>query len=89
MYRIGIDVGGTFTDFTLVDEVRGGVAFHKVPSTPHDPSEAIQNGIVGLMREREIRANEITHIGHGTTVAGTRIGSALQSTWGLGVLRFR
>jgi N-methylhydantoinase A len=69
MYRIGIDVGGTFTDFTLVDERHGRVAFYKVPSTPHDPSEAIQNGIVGLMRERGIRADEVSHIGHGTTVA--------------------
>ncbi|MGE8636276.1 MAG: hydantoinase/oxoprolinase N-terminal domain-containing protein, partial [Achromobacter piechaudii] len=37
MYRIGIDVGGTFTDFTMIDEDAGVVHFHKVPSTPHDP----------------------------------------------------
>jgi N-methylhydantoinase A len=83
MYRIGIDVGGTFTDFTLVDEVRGGVAFHKVPSTPDDPSEAIQNGIVGLMREHEIRSDEINHIGHGTTVATNLIIERKTSACGL------
>jgi N-methylhydantoinase A len=69
MYRIGIDVGGTFTDFTLVDEDRGGVAFFKVPSTPHDPSEAIDHGIQGLMAEHGIAPSQIAHIGHGTTVA--------------------
>jgi N-methylhydantoinase A len=69
MYRIGIDVGGTFTDFTLVNELSGAVAFFKVPSTPHDPSEAIDNGIRGLMAEHAISPDQISHIGHGTTVA--------------------
>lgn len=69
MYRIGIDVGGTFTDFTLVDERDGGVAFHKVPSTPHDPSEAIERGIAGMLQRHGIAPEEISHLGHGTTVA--------------------
>ncbi len=69
MYRIGIDVGGTFTDFTLVDERNGSVAFSKVPSTPHDPSEAIQSGIQGLMQAHQITPEQLGHIGHGTTVA--------------------
>ena len=50
MYRIGIDVGGTFTDFTLLAEADGKVSFHKVVSTPHDPSEAIERGIADLFR---------------------------------------
>ena len=54
MYRIGIDVGGTFTDFTLLAEVDGTVGFHKVASTPHDPSEAIERGIADLLREHRI-----------------------------------
>src|SRR5436853_226400 len=45
MYRIGVDVGGTFTDFTVFGEAESKVWFFKVPSTPHDPSEAIQTGI--------------------------------------------
>ena len=48
MYRIGIDVGGTFTDFTLLRETDGRVSFHKVPSTPRDPSQAIEQGIADL-----------------------------------------
>ncbi|MBT2304524.1 hydantoinase/oxoprolinase family protein [Variovorax paradoxus] len=69
MYRIGIDVGGTFTDFTMIDESVGDVKFHKVPSTPHDPSEAIERGIADLLRKHGIAAGQISHVGHGTTVA--------------------
>jgi len=69
MYRIGIDVGGTFTDFVITDERNGDTFFHKVPSTPSDPSEAIGNGIEGLMAMRGLSAADVSHIGHGTTVA--------------------
>jgi N-methylhydantoinase A len=69
MYRIGIDVGGTFTDFTLVNETDKKVSFHKVPSTPHDPSEAIGQGIADLLEMHRITPSEVGHIGHGTTVA--------------------
>ena len=69
MYRIGIDVGGTFTDFTLLDESSGRVSFHKVASTPHDPSEAIEHGIADLLRMHRIAPRDIAHVGHGTTVA--------------------
>ena len=69
MYRIGIDVGGTFTDFTMIDEGSGQVHFHKVPSTPHDPSEAIQNGISGMLADHQVSPSQVSHVGHGTTVA--------------------
>jgi len=69
MYRIGIDVGGTFTDFVLSEEQSGETTFHKVPSTPHDPSEAIATGIEALLRGSSITAAQVAHVGHGTTVA--------------------
>ena len=69
MHRIGIDVGGTFTDFTLLDEESGRVSFHKVASTPHDPSEAIERGIAELLEMHRIPPHEVAHVGHGTTVA--------------------
>jgi N-methylhydantoinase A len=69
VYRIGIDVGGTFTDFTLVNEQDGSVAFHKIPSTPHDLSEAIGDGIGALLAGRDIDPAFVAHVGHGTTVA--------------------
>jgi N-methylhydantoinase A len=69
MYRIGIDVGGTFTDFTMIDESAGVVHFHKVPSTPHDPSQAIATGIGGMLQAHGVAPSQISHVGHGTTVA--------------------
>ena len=69
MFRIGIDVGGTFTDFTLLNEEDGSVHFHKVASTPHDPSAAIEHGISELLQTYKIAPEDIGHIGHGTTVA--------------------
>jgi N-methylhydantoinase A len=68
-YRIGIDVGGTFTDFTLLREEDGTVSFHKVASTPRDPSQAIEQGIADLLGMHDIAASEVGHLGHGTTVA--------------------
>src|ERR671938_452043 len=69
MQRIGIDVGGTFTDFTLLDEQSGRVTFHKVASTPQDPSGAIERGIAELLETHRIAPHAVAHIGHGTTVA--------------------
>jgi N-methylhydantoinase A len=69
MYRIGVDVGGTFTDFTLLDETSGQIHFYKTPSTPHDPSEAIENGLRGMLDGLGFDAAEVTYLGHGTTVA--------------------
>ncbi|CAM3624755.1 Acetone carboxylase beta subunit [Bordetella sputigena] len=69
MYRIGVDVGGTFTDLVLVHGESGNTVFHKVPSTPHDPSEAIHRGITELISGNALDPADIRHIGHGTTVA--------------------
>ena len=59
MYRIGIDVGGTFTDFTMIDEDAGVVHFHKVPSTPHDPSEAIATGIGQMLADHGVAPSQV------------------------------
>lgn len=67
-FRLGIDVGGTFTDFTFVNEKNGQLQHFKVPSTPHDPSEAIETGIIQA-RELGCASDKIIHFGHGTTVA--------------------
>ena len=69
MYRIGFDVGGTFTDFTMLHESTGAVHYFKVPSTPHDPSEAIGMGLAHLVRAFELDPSSVRHLGHGTTVA--------------------
>jgi N-methylhydantoinase A len=69
MVRIGIDVGGTFTDFILMDEADGALRFYKCPSTPGDPSEAIETGLRQLLAEAGVEAAKVGYLGHGTTVA--------------------
>ena len=48
-YRLGIDVGGTFTDFSLFEEHTETLINFKVPTTPNDPSEGIIDGIKGII----------------------------------------
>jgi N-methylhydantoinase A len=67
MYRIGFDVGGTFTDFTLEGE--GRLAHLKVASTPDDPARAIAEGLTRLLAENGMAASAVTFVAHGTTVA--------------------
>ena len=69
MVRIGIDVGGTFTDFILMNEDDGAIRFFKVPSTPGDPSEAIKSGLIQLMADAGVDGAKVGYLGHGTTVA--------------------
>jgi N-methylhydantoinase A len=69
MYRIGVDVGGTFTDLTLFDEDSATIYYHKVPSTPHDPSLAIEQGVSELLDRENVSAEDVVYLGHGTTVA--------------------
>lgn len=69
MYRVGIDVGGTFTDFTLFASDSGKIFFFKVPSTPHDPSEAIETGLRQMLENLSFSPAGVSYLGHGTTVA--------------------
>ncbi|MFD0681150.1 MULTISPECIES: hydantoinase/oxoprolinase family protein [unclassified Paenibacillus] len=68
-YMVGVDVGGTFTDVTLVDSHSGEILNHKVPSTPEDPSRAIMNGVVQILELNEVPVSEVRYLAHGTTVA--------------------
>jgi N-methylhydantoinase A len=67
-YRIGIDVGGTFTDFVVADLTRHTLAFHKEPSVPSDPSLAVDRGIAALLETHGIAPRQIELIVHGTTI---------------------
>jgi N-methylhydantoinase A len=71
-YRLGVDVGGTFTDLFLVGDGNGdgGGRFRvKTPSTPADPSEGVLAGVRRICEEAGIGVSEIRNILHGTTVA--------------------
>src|SRR6188508_2471663 len=67
-YRLGVDVGGTFTDMILLDP-EGGLAVRKVLSTPPDFSQGILAALDGLLAERGIEVEQIAEVTHGTTVA--------------------
>ena len=69
MYRIGFDVGGTFTDLTVLNEETGALRHVKVPSSHEDPSEAIQTGIERVVDALGIDPGAIGFLGHGTTIA--------------------
>jgi len=68
-YRLGVDVGGTFTDLLLIDEQNGHTFRDKVPSTPEDPSQAVIMGARGLCERENIGPGDIDLFLHGTTVA--------------------
>ena len=69
MWFIGVDVGGTFTDFHAMNISDGRVFLHKTPSTPNDPSLAIMTGLDALLEKSGIDVGEIVRLAHGTTVA--------------------
>lgn len=69
MYRVAIDVGGTFTDVVLQDEESGQIYATKVPSTPSDQSIALVQGIDKICAENQVDPHEVRSIIHGMTVA--------------------
>ncbi|WP_296679940.1 hydantoinase/oxoprolinase family protein [Novosphingobium sp.] len=68
-YRLGVDVGGTFTDLLLFDTASGAFWRHKTPSTPHDSSEGILTGVTAICADAGIAPDAIDTFLHGTTVA--------------------
>lgn len=67
-YRVGIDIGGTFTDFALIDDRAGEVTIHKCLTTPRDPSAAVLAGLDEILSLRGIPINEVSAIIHGSTL---------------------
>ncbi len=66
---IGVDVGGTFTDFYALDDRAGTAVVHKTPSTPDHPAQAIVDGLQALCAQHAIDTAAIRRLSHGTTVA--------------------
>jgi N-methylhydantoinase A len=89
-HRLGVDVGGTFTDLLLVDDEKGDLYRVKTPSTPADPSDGVLVGMRRICDESGIEPGELGFVMHGTTVAtnamleakGARVG--LITTQGFG-----
>jgi N-methylhydantoinase A len=68
-YRLGVDVGGTFTDLLLISEESGETFTAKVPSTPEDSSIGVLNGVAQICEESGVDPGKINRVMHGTTVA--------------------
>jgi N-methylhydantoinase A len=77
-YRIGVDVGGTFTDVQLLDEETGALNEGKVPTTTADPSKGFMEAIAQVMESTGADPVDVTEIVHGTTVVTN---SLLQETF--------
>ena len=67
-WRIGFDIGGTFTDFILYDGEKRSVQLHKRLTTPHDPSEAALIGLEELVAMGGVKLADVSEIVHGTTL---------------------
>lgn len=67
-YRVGVDIGGTFADFCVLDEASGALSTLKVLTTPATPGEEVLAGLDGIARRFGIRQSAIGWFTHGTTV---------------------
>ena len=67
-WTIGVDVGGTFTDFFALNEASGVIEVGKTPSTPDNPAIAVVDGLRDLAERHDIDLAEVNRLSHGTTV---------------------
>ena len=72
-YRIGVDIGGTFTDFVLLDTRDGALRNGKLLTTPHAPDEAVLAGIRQMLDAHGITPDEVQHVIHGTTLVANAL----------------
>ena len=66
-WRLGIDIGGTFTDFALIG-ADGRRAIHKQLTTPADPSQAVLDGTAALLKAEGVQIGDVETVVHGTTL---------------------
>ena len=66
--RLGFDIGGTFTDFALADSRTGGLALHKVLTTPEDPAIGAMQGVRAILAAERAHLADVAEIVHGTTL---------------------
>ena len=72
-WRIGIDIGGTFTDIALVEDARGSIGIVKVPTTPKNLAEGVLGALQTAMRRHAIPAAEVNLLSHATTIVTNAI----------------
>jgi len=72
-YRIGVDIGGTFTDLVMLDTATGRLFNEKVLTTPRDPSVGVLDGVGRIMQSNGVSAHDVEHVIHGTTLVANAV----------------
>lgn len=72
-YRVGVDIGGTFTDLTLVDDATGAFTVVKTLTTPADPARAVATALKDALRRTGVKAGQVAQVIHGTTLVTNAI----------------
>ena len=72
-WRVGVDIGGTFTDVALVDEDTGQIGIAKVPTTPRDFGQGVVQGLAIALEEHSVAAGDVSLLSHATTVVTNAI----------------
>ncbi len=67
--RLGVDIGGTFTDLVVIDDATGTARVGKVLTTAKDPAHGVEEGIHALLDEAGVRSDAVRAVVHGTTLA--------------------
>ena len=72
-YRVGVDIGGTFTDLVMIDTRNGRLYNEKVLTTPNDPSLGVLDGMGKILQNSGVKADEVRHVIHGTTLVANAV----------------
>src|SRR5215471_7896817 len=72
-YRVGLDIGGTFTDFVLYDGAQRRISLYKCLTTPHAPSIGALEGLGALTSDAGVALSDVAEIVHGTTLVTNAI----------------
>jgi len=72
-FRIGVDIGGTFTDLVMLDTRDGRLFNGKVLTTPHAPEQAVLQGVRDILRRHAVAPTEVRHVIHGTTLVANAL----------------
>ena len=72
-WRLGIDIGGTFTDVALVNDVDGTIGISKTPTTPSDFGKAVLTGLYDSLDRYGVKSDEVSLLSHATTVVTNSI----------------
>jgi N-methylhydantoinase A len=73
VWRIGVDIGGTFTDVALVEDASGRIGVAKALTTPHDFAEGVLRALEAAMQQHAVKASDVGLLAHATTVVTNAI----------------